>query len=366
MSERISGSRSFVVAAVAALLAVWASGSVVSAGPPPSQWGWVVMRQATPATSPFTPDPADQGNSAGGSDIVFHPFLGRYVVFFGSLGVPPLGIAQLSMLGSKHRICAVGQPFQDAGDTIIDIDCFDDTPAAAAADATFIVSYLAVGSSGFSHAALAYVSTDPSAGTGDLLGTSYNSEGGTNRMTRNTFGDFSVRLGRMGRFSGDIQASSMNRGVTCRVVGWAAKPTGPLTVRVLCVSLAGVGQDDPFMLTFMSHMGMKGPAGTSVAYLLANEPTARRYTPLAAYRYSSAAGSPPPRVERLGTGRYQVRLPGMPDGGAIQVTAYGDRGRRCLVQSILLTGTPPQLVEIRCMRLDGTPADARYFLAYQR
>jgi hypothetical protein len=269
------------------------------------------------------------------------------------------------MLGSKHRICAVGRPFQTAGDTVIDIDCFDDTAAATAADATFIVSYLAMGSSGSGHAALAYVSTDPSASTGSLIGASYNSEGGTNRMTRNTFGDFSVRLGRMGRFSGDIQASSLS-GVTCRVVGWTAKPTGPLTVRVLCVSLAGVGQDDAFMLTFMSHMGMKGPAGTSVAYLFANEPTAGSYAPLAAYRYSSAEASPPPRVKRLGTGRYLIRLPGMPNGGAVQVTAYGKRGRRCLVQSILLTGAPPQLAEIRCMKLDGTPADAKFFLAYQR
>jgi hypothetical protein len=322
-------------------------------------WAWVTVRQATPDTSPFTPDATDQGSSTGATDQVFHPFPGMYVIQLTGLGSEPVGIAHVSMLGSRHRICSPDRPFLNGPDAIVQVLCYDDTPAATAADATFTVSYVSESSDSLSHGAMAYLLAFPDG----QPGVSYNSAGGSNAFKRVDFGVFSVRLGRMGSFRGVLLATSRNRGVTCQVRDQVARRGGPLIATVYCASLADVGQDDPFTVTFLSRLGLKGSGGVSSATLFADRPTARSYTPPVAWSSVGRVGEP--RVSRLGVGRYSVRLPGMPPGGAAQVTAFGAHGRRCVIRQIPLAGAPPQRIDVRCSHLDGTAADARFFLAYE-
>ena len=129
------GAVAFLVALVAGALGF----SGVSAGivkVPGETWGWIVMREPSiSSVATFTPDARDRGNSSGGTVTVNHPFTGTYVVDFVGIG-GQVGVAQLTMLNSPHRTCQPQLPFENAGDIIVQVHCWDDTPAANAADAT--------------------------------------------------------------------------------------------------------------------------------------------------------------------------------------------------------------------------------------
>ena len=108
---------------------------------------------------------------------------------------------------------------------------------------------------------------------------------------------------------------------------------------------------------------MTGYGVASVAYLLADRTATRSYTPTSVCRYAKAAGTP--AILRTATGRWRIRLPSMPVGGAAVVTPYGTAARQCQVAGIVTHGTP-QVLAVRCFDHTGTPADAAFMLAYER
>ena len=211
--------------------------------------------------------------------------------------------------------------------------------------------------SGFPTAGLDYLW-----GSGQPLDVTYDSEGGTNTVTRLDFGLYDVKLGKMGRFKGIFLASTPNRGVSCRVKRIFPSDHGAKVLRIQCDSLAGVGQDDPFSLTFLSGLGcgsrMRSTRSTCWRTSRRRRPTRRLPGSPSAPRWLTA-------ITRTGVGRYQVKLPHMPVGGAALVTALSKVGRRCIVTSIAEEQTP-QVVKLRCMTLDGHAADTKFFFSYVR
>jgi hypothetical protein len=313
---------------------------------------------ANPDASPFVPPATDQGNSTGGSVEVFHPFTGLYVVVLHGLGTVPVGVAHVTQLGSQPVLCVPERAFDNGDDVNIRVFCREGPDFAVDVDAPFTLSYLSESAPSLKRGALATFFLD----TSRPPGVSYNSEGGKASFKRLDFGVHSVRLGRMGSFKGVLLASG-NGGTSCQIRKRTARVGGPLIVVVACASLRNVGQDQPFTLTFLSRMGLKGIGGINTAYVFADRPTTHSYVPSTSYSSLGRIGAP--RVTRTGVGRYSIRLPGMPPGGAVQVTALNTHDRRCALRDIPLSGPPPQLIKIRCSRLGGTAADTRFFLDYE-
>ena len=114
-------------------------------------------------------------------------------------------------------------------------------------------------------------------------------------------------------------------------------------------------------MTFVKGIGLSGFHGLSNAYLWANRPTAASYHPRKRYTFSTAGTKP--TIKRTSRGHYSVILPGMPKGGAVQVTSYGIGTIRCILSSIRTSGLP-QTVGVRCYDVAGHFQDGQFTLAY--
>ena len=134
-------------------------------------------------------------------------------------------------------------------------------------------------------------------------------------------------------------------------------------MNVQCRNLSGAKADAQFVLFFGQDQGLKGSGHVPVAYLDANQPTTASYAPDPLRRFSSVGMAP--HVTRSGVGRYVVTLPGMPKGGAAQVTPYGPGTSFCVLSSIRTVGTPEQ-VGVGCFKLNGDRVDTEFGLSYQR
>lgn len=191
-----------------------------------------------------------------------------------ALDVPVCILAHVSMLQTRSRTCSIEPPLVDGTFVRVFVNCFDLTPAANAVDATFVVSYLSAGDQPVGSRKMAYLYWDQARGA--LV--TYNSAGRSNGVERVGFGDYQVTLRGMAGGKGHLQVSPWARGVVRSAVSWRDRGSNRI-VRVRCLSIAGVGQDVNFYLTYMRGMGLKGVGGERVSYLLANAPTARAYTP---------------------------------------------------------------------------------------
>ncbi len=191
-----------------------------------------------------------------------------------------------------------------------------------------------------------------------------------------------MTLPNLGAFKGDVQVSAFVEFPTpvriapagnvpyngplsvCDTAGWTEGGGDTnMYVSVDCRDVTGALTDSYFTMTFMQGLGLKGISGTGVAYGLADQPTTASYAAPSDYRFSAPAGTV--HITRQGTGRYTVTFSAMPEGGAVLVSADTISARRCFVGSIDTAATP-QKVTVRCIKFDGTPANSRFTIAYER
>lgn len=142
--------------------------------------------------------------------------------------------------------------------------------------------------------------------------------------------------------------------------------TGSLTLTAsptLGGTPAGVAANATFALTY-AHLGLTAPGqpppppGAPSAYLRATRPTAPFYQPDLAFQYNATGARN--TVERVGTGEYLVRLPGLDArAGAATVTAFGPGNHRCTARDHAGSGG---LVVVACRTPDGVPTDAPFAL----
>ena len=88
----------------------------------------------------------------------------------------------------------------------------------------------------------------------------------------------------------------------------------------LVVGVKCINGDTQFDVLYTKGVGLTGVHGRKAAYLDATMSHTESYTPAAEHRWSEGRA---PTVQRTGAGTYLVTLPGMPKGGAAQVTAFG-------------------------------------------
>ncbi|MGH2786413.1 MAG: hypothetical protein ACRDJV_00710 [Actinomycetota bacterium] len=99
-------------------------------------------------------------------------------------------------------------------------------------------------------------------------------------------------------------------------------------------------------------------------YVWAHDPSAPSYTPSPSYQLNSKGWTN--TIDRLGTGSYLVKFPGLGvSGGMAHATAYGSSGESCKVHSWVPSGTL-QRVWIRCFSSEGRPVDTRFVASFVR
>jgi hypothetical protein len=348
-----------VAAAPATVRNVHPDGSVLK----PAHWAWVVDR--SPASAVLTPAAMDQGNSSGGKNAVMRLGTGAYLVLLAGVGEHVSsggGNAFVSAMGGSARHCAVSS-WDTAGSApnkneLIWIDCYK--AYGQHVDTKFSLNWIE-GGAGSGEVGYAW-DGDPS--TADYTNPYYafNVHHGTNAIHRIGTGRWSVTFANLGNSHGDVQVSTYGASTSqCRVISWA--PSGPNTVAQLaCTTTFGTALvDSEFTVGYVQGVGLAGVSGVSAAYLLADQASAAgSYTPAAAYRFSSAGMAP--TIAHPASGSYVVTLPGMPAGGAAQVSVYGNAGRTCVIKSIAVT--TPQKIRVQCWDNTGNAVDTKFTLAY--
>ena len=335
--------------------------SVTPTGVASSTWGWVVARH--PSTASYTPALKDRSNSSGGVNKVTRNSLGHYTVKMPGIGFGG-GIVHVTPLGRTPHICVIeewgGSPAQ-----FITLSCY--TRSGDPADSKFVANYLvAAGLSGGSSGRLGYLWANEEATTDYTpdLNYSYNSSGGTNTIHRGGTGSYWITMPGLSSVNhGNVQVTAYGSTAVCRVGEWAPA-AGALSAHVSCRDIAGFVVDARFTVTYMKDLALKGYNGTRSYYLWANQKSTTNYQPDPNFVFSTV-GAAPPSMHRSANGTYLATLPGMHAGGSVQVTSFGAGKGRCIVASILLSGTT-QKVGVRCFNVAGNLQDTRFTLAYAR
>jgi hypothetical protein len=329
-------------------------------------WGYGVVRNGS-SSHPLLGK--DGKNSAGTTNSVERFGPGKYAVLLPDLDVGALnaGTALVSTLGADGRhLCLVDDFGWHSPDPAeIDVACFNHsgTPTDWTFSASLLDGQSLTGKSGY---VWANNPTNPSPYIPDPS-YQYNSTGATNTITRMSAGHYAVHLPGLSTARGNVQVAgkfvaSTGKPAVCRALGWGPS-AAELVVNVQCRNLSGAKADADFDLFFGQGQGLKGAGHVPVAYLDANHPTTASYAPDPLRRFSSVGLAP--HVTRSGVGRYLVTLPGMPKGGAAQVTAYGTGASFCALSSIRTAGTPEQ-VGVRCFKPNGDRVDSEFGLSYER
>ena len=367
----IRGSR-VGAAAVAFLMAMAVSGviNVASVDAASAEWAWVVVRNPK-SEQPLSPK--DRGNSTGGVNGFVRVFdnPGWYGVILPGVqpGAGETGNVLVSALSKSSRMC-VSHKVQYYTDSVqIQVLCY--SSSGAPVDSGFVLNWLTASGTG---GRLAYATDfSPTSNCGTPQDR-YASLGGSISSCPLAGERARVVVPNLGSYKGTAQVSARSTlagsdDSSAGFCGLAAMgPGGGIGgdqfLDAQCFEPGGEGEIyRTFHVWFMQGLGMKGVVRKNVAYLLAHKPKASSYAPEASHRYSSAGTVG--RVERSGTGTYQVTLRGMPLGGSAQVTPFGTAVRHCVISGIR-TGTQPQRVGVRCFDAAGDLADARFMLAYAR
>jgi hypothetical protein len=333
------------------------------------KWGWVTVRDTSLGT--YTPAAVDRGNSAGRANVVKQTEAGKYTIRFKGIGDDG-GIPHVTAMGTAQRICLLtgwGRGSVAANEEVY-VSCY--TLGGSRVSTRFSVTFIATNDG---PGPFAYLYAFGTATEDANLQYSHNSTGGTNHIERTDVGTYVVTLPGLGDSGGHVEISVHDGGAftagvdtagtnpaTCNVVGWGGVSGGPQTIDVKCYESHGTLADTAFTLSYTNNQGLKGHATGKVAYLWADQPLSRSYNPHPVYRYSKPAATP--RINSDLVGRYKVKLPRMPLGGAVVLTAYGD-SHTCQIENIRTSG-PFQQVKVRCFAFDGSFADTQFTLSYLR
>ena len=334
------------------------SSAPTPAGVSPSTWAWVVARH--PSSAAYTPAVVDRGNSNGGTNTVTRGAVGSYTVILNGINNDH-GVFQVTALAASARLCIIG----GWGDTPVEVSVFCYTRSGDPANSAFSLSYLLVHGGAGASAEAALLWADSETTHSYTPETYYNFDSyhpgvAYSHIVRHGDGDYTVTMPHLGSNGGDVQVAAYSATVACRVVSWGAAGSD-MKVRVRCLDIAGAPVDSEFDYTFVNGIGLSGYHGHSNTYLLAGRPTASSYHPQARYTFSTAGQAP--TIKHTSRGHYSVILPGMPKGGAVQVTSYGSGTIRCNLSSIRTSGLP-QTVGVRCYDVAGHAQDGRFTLAY--
>src|SRR5437588_1037230 len=181
-----------------------------------SLWGYVWANQ--PATASYTPDPAFQKNSTGGTNTVHRTGRGRYEVRFPRLGAAQ-GTVDVTAYGSTDRYCKAASWSSAGTAQMVDVICYDG--AGQRANSQFDAAY--VRTTGRKRFRFGYVFANRprAASYTPSLPRQYNSKGGLNHVTRTGTGSYTVHLPGLQTGGGNVKVTPVGSGPnTCKVKTW--------------------------------------------------------------------------------------------------------------------------------------------------
>lgn len=183
-----------------------------------------------------------------------------------------------------------------------------------------------------------------------------NSSGSTNTVHRNGKGNYTVTFGGLATAGGAlIHVSPLGTAPRlCIIDDWG--PSGSdYRVQLKCRSRAGAPADS----TFVVNVLVLFTASDDLGYVVANQPLTADYTPDVQYNSQDT----PNTIHRLGTGRWEVTLPGLGGAGGrgnVQVTASGVPATVCRVDS----WTAGLVATVSCRDRNGAHVDTPFDLTY--
>jgi hypothetical protein len=213
--------------------------------------GYVTADQ--PTASSYTPDPANQWNSVGGTITINHGSSpGVYFVKFPGQSFSG-GTVQVTAVGSGSEHCKVGDWGQTGlSDQVVTVYCF--TTGGSLVDTTFS-ALLAVQWPNYPVNGYGYVWADePSSSSYVVTGTrtrvyTGNPSPGPVTVTRTGLGRYSVVFKGLGSTSKEpthVQVTGYGGAAhTCKTTGWSSD-----TIQVACFSVAGTPVDAMFTATY--------------------------------------------------------------------------------------------------------------------
>ncbi len=345
--------------AAAGIVAVIALGSlpVTTVAVDPDLWAWATIRR--PGTS-YTVKGKDRRSSSGGKDTVKRLGVGAHRVKFKGV-VPSEEQVQVTPLSSAPDFCTYTGPGQAGQAAQATVYCYD--RRGRRKDVRFSVNVIdSVHIDLGPRLGYAWINQPKTAVYEPHHLYQFTSNGPPPTAERLGAGEYRITFRKLFDGGGNIQVTPAVsiRPSMCRVVSWVDVGAN-LSAVVRCTGPDGSPDKTKFNFLYHSGEGLRGDGGGSWAYLFAHRPTAGNYVPDARYRAASPAGTP--RVKRLGKGRYSVKLPSMPLGGAVQVNAVS-RKKRCHASGIRRTGAP-QRIGVVCFNPRGTQrADSKFLLSY--
>jgi hypothetical protein len=352
-SRSIRLGATFIAATVFAALVP----SVASAAAP-DQYGWGVVR--LPSNGTYKLAAKDRGSNPAGDVLVKRQKKGKHHVRFTGLDIDG-GNVQVTPLSNHGDLCVVSGWSMAAPVLDVVVRCFG--RLGGAKDVKFAVSVIeAFNADSGPLMAYAWADRELDADYVPDSGYQHNTSGGLISIRRSFKGRYFVRVPKVDLDTGNVQVTAYGDDPEyCRIASWT-EDTDDHLGQVICRKRNGDIVDTRFSYVFTHDEGLKGAWGKSYAYLVAEQPKKGNYVPKFRYRGADPGGKP--RIQRVGKGRYIVKLPSMPLGGAAHVTAMGVGKARCNVSGIRKFGKP-QRIGVRCFNGTGTSAvDAKFSFSY--
>jgi hypothetical protein len=358
-SIRIAGA-----AFVAALTAAGASAQAQGVG-------WVLNSKAsfsgnlTPAKA-FSFNSADNGT---GTIAIKHIATGYYGINFADLGDGLHSNVQVSAVGSSNFCTSSGwSSTSNKKNVLVYVRCFK-PPIGAAADSLFTVLYTSQNAQlGFTGPFQGYVLADQPSNASYTANAlySYNSNQGTNLITRSATGTYTVHMQYLASDGGIALVSAVsNTAAHCQASQWQGNTVSPgQDVLVLCTNTAGTATDTEFSALFSAGEtvapGTLSSHGASGLYGLA--PSAA-YAPLNLFFQFNNLSTAPVEGKQLSTGHFELQIPRAAKYGiSTAIVATVDTSGYCNVASWALAATT---VDVNCYTYLGVAQNGNFTIAFQ-
>jgi len=329
--------------------------------------GWL-WANCSSCTTTYNPPPKYSYNSAGGKiditggngawQIVFRRlYQGKFI---------PDNVQASAYATSGY--CAVGSWGHIAGvaktDLVVTVNCWDANGNPA--NERFTVFYQSRDADfGNSSSGLAYLRYFDS-----LVKNSYNSTGGTNAVTVNSVGNYTVTLPGLTANGGDVQVTAFNGvyATRCNVGGWYST-TVATVISVQCFNgKTGQPTADDFSLAYALNepFGLTTAADAPGVWAWANnEASTTTYTPDTLYQFNGyGTGNFTSLLSTSGNYAYSINVPGDAtfSTSVALATAYAGDSRYC--NPNIWTGPPPDIYVV-CYSQGGNPVESEFNMAFQ-
>jgi hypothetical protein len=311
----------------------------------------------------YLPSTTYQRNTTGALNRVTRSAVGSYRVHFPGLAGTG-GFAQAAMANELGMGCQISSEGSSGTEQFVDVRCFgtDGLPA----DGNFVAHYSrpAAGLSGaFGHVRATVRAPGPG-GPVFAAGTSFNSMGLTNTVTRLSAGSYRVEFPGLGVPGGTVEVNAVGPDPrVCTAPDWF--PTGTTEeVLVSCRDVSGAPADSLFGVTFSNTRSILGTAAVRAhAWVPTLGPATPTHTPSPIWAFTSSGGAI--KVTREGTGRYEVMLTGVASStnGQAIASATGTSTARCRTFGWSNVGVD-EFVNVRCYTPAGVLVDNEFVVQF--